>query len=299
MTREIDNSITFPTRLGEYEILRELPGGRSYAAIDGAGRSVVLKRLAADCMLGVALHPHVRDRLLRVRELAHPGVANLIGVEATAWGSMLVWEFVEGKTLEELADELSSPADLSRLAEEVLLAVQSLHALGIVHGGLHGRNIIVDARRAVKLTHISPLLYDDPRQDAQDVAAALAAIAAGRGWDQQPWEKLRRDAVELGVAGMRRRLSRVMEERTGPPNRVAESRRRRRLLAGAVATATVGLAMAGGVIAYEVRTRPPMPVPPRIAPAAMPDQSDVPTDDAAADSTDSQPAENGDAGGGQ
>jgi len=31
----------------------------------------------------------------------------------------------------------------------------------------------------------------------------------------------------------------------------------------------------------------------------MPDQSDVPTDDAAADSTDSQPAENGDAGGGQ
>jgi len=304
MTREIDKATALPARLGEFEILRELTPGQSFEALDGAGRHVVLKRLATDCMLGGGLHPHVRDRLSRVRELAHPGVANLFGVEATEWGEMLVWEFVPGRTLEDMAGDLASRAgstgspqagsmnspraDLLKLAEEVLLSVQSLHGLGIVHGGLHGRNIIVDSRPGVKLTHISPLLYDDPKQDAQDVAATIGAIAAARGWDQEIWEKLRVDAQERGLAGMRTRLTAAMEDRSmsAATGKAPEARRRRRLVAGAVASTAVGLALAGGVIAYEVRSRPPIPVPPRVAPAAD-----------STDSTDSSQADQGDASG--
>jgi hypothetical protein len=269
MTLETDKSGPPPGRLGEFEILRELTAGQSWSAVDGAGQQVVLKRLATDCLLGGGLHPHVRDRLMRVRELAHPGVANLIGVEGTELGSMLVWEFVPGRTLEETAGELKSQRELSRLAEEVLLSVQSLHGLGIVHGSLHGRNILIDARRAVKLTHVSPLLYDDPRQDGQDVAAMFGTIAARRGWDQDVWEKLRADARDRGLGRMRTRLTAAMEEpSTLAAGRAPESRRRRRLVVGALASVTAGLVLAGGVIGYEIRNRPPVPVPPRVAPVA-------------------------------
>jgi hypothetical protein len=282
MTRELDKAT--PTRLGEYEILRALPAGQSFLAVDGAGRQVVLKRLATDCLLGTGLHPHVRDRLSRVRELAHPGVANLIGVEATAMGAMLVWEFVAGRTLEEMVGELASARDLSKVAEEVLLSVQALHGLGIVHGAVHGRNIIVDERGAVILTHISPLLYDDPRQDAQDVAATMLAIAKGRGWDTTVWERLTADAQGRGLAGMRARLTAGDERATAP--RPAESRRRWQLVAGGLGTIGIGLAVAGGVIAHGIRARPAVPVPPRVAPRADQGASQGSTDSQAVDNSD-------------
>jgi hypothetical protein len=194
-------------------------------------------------------------------------------------GSMLVWEFVAGRTLEEMAGEISSPVDLSKLAEEVLISVQSLHGLGIVHGAVHGRNIILDARRAVKLTHVSPLLYDDPRQDAHDVAAVFAGVAASRGWDPNVWEKLRAHAEDRGLNGMRARLTSASLERWALPEsgRSPESRRRRRLMVGAVVSLAAGMALAGAVIGHEIRNRPPIPVPPRVAPSA--DQSDAANSD--------------------
>jgi hypothetical protein len=126
-------------------------------------------------------------------------------------------------------------------------------------------------------------LYDDPRQDAHDVATMISAIATARGWDQPAWDKLPHDAEERGVAGMRRRLSRAIDNRPPSLNREVESRRSRRLVAGAVIAAAAGLAMAGGVIAYEIRARPPILAPPRIAPMAAPDQPSVQPDDASAD----------------
>src|SRR5687768_5806805 len=55
--------------------------GPSYLAAGPGGRGVVLKPLDRDCLLKNGLHPSIRERLARVRELALAGVANLYGVE--------------------------------------------------------------------------------------------------------------------------------------------------------------------------------------------------------------------------
>src|SRR3982751_1045875 len=55
--------------------------GPSFEAKGPGGRSVVLKPLDRDCLLPSGLHPSIKERLARVRELALGSVANLYGVE--------------------------------------------------------------------------------------------------------------------------------------------------------------------------------------------------------------------------
>jgi hypothetical protein len=73
------------SEIGGYDVLSTLCAGKSWLAVAGGaggagGRSVVLKALDQDCLWKGQLHPNVKDRLGRVRELAHSGVANLYGV---------------------------------------------------------------------------------------------------------------------------------------------------------------------------------------------------------------------------
>jgi tRNA A-37 threonylcarbamoyl transferase component Bud32 len=137
------------------------------------GRHVVLKRLDDDCLLDGQLHPSIKLRLERVRELPVRCVANFLGVERdpSTGVAQMVWEFVPGTPLAEVKS-----ADWLKLCREVVLAVQSLHAAGIVHGAIHGGNVILDDRGEVRLTHVSPLLYSDADHDAADVVAMLDAI---------------------------------------------------------------------------------------------------------------------------
>jgi len=67
-----------------------------------------------------------------------------------------------------------------RIAREIVLAVETLHALGIVHGAIHPRNIFITGARAVRLTHVSPLLYNDPEADIEPLFQALEAMGCGR-----------------------------------------------------------------------------------------------------------------------
>ena len=139
-------------------------------------RPVVFKPLDADCLLDGQLHPMIRQRLERVRELPLTAVANLIGVERVDGAARLMWEFVPGTPLADLGGD---EAAWVRVTREAILAVESLHASGIVHGAIHERNVIVTDRGEVKLTHVSPLLYDDPEQDAADLRDMLDRLVAG------------------------------------------------------------------------------------------------------------------------
>lgn len=168
--------------------------GPSYLAVGPGGRGVVLKPLDRDCMLENGLHPSIKERLSRVRELALGGVANLYGVErdpaaanpaAPAGGpappAWLVWEHVPGRTLAEYAaDAGCSHRKLVLAARELVLMVDGLHRQGIVHGAIRGSNVIVDAYGAVRLTHVSPLLYADPADDLWGVVNALRDVAGTR-----------------------------------------------------------------------------------------------------------------------
>lgn len=171
------------------EVVRVLPGGRSVLCRDagrGGERRVVIKALPRDCVVrgktgASELHAHVRERLLRVRELADPSVAALHGVEEDErLGPMLVWDYVPGEDLSTLppGEGSGGGGGVMARARAVVTAVERLHLLGIVHGALHLRNVIVGEGGAVSLTHISPLVIDDPRHDAADLLKLLRELNA-------------------------------------------------------------------------------------------------------------------------
>jgi hypothetical protein len=249
-----------------YSVLRALTPARSYLALAPGGRHVVLKMLDADCLLRRQLHPNIRDRLARVRELAHPGIANLHGVERDAGRVFMVWDFVQGQTLDQRAMEWESPAEAALAARELLLTIESLHALGIVHGALHAGNIILDARHRVRLTHVSPLLYDDPADDVRATVQTLAEIVRRRQWENSPLGRavLGKDAPAASLARLRARIALDAEGDLKPTLTDTDCGVRRWTAAGAIGVALLGALVGLGLLWIAWGTLPHPPVPPQI-----------------------------------
>jgi tRNA A-37 threonylcarbamoyl transferase component Bud32 len=174
MRQQSSTTSPTPTILPGYHIECELSPGQTWLAMSPNGRPVTLKVLESDCLMGDQLHPMVHDRLGRVRELAHLAVACLFGVERYDDQVYLLWEYIEGTPLEQyLATRTPTESALAAMAHDLVTCVQSLHALGIVHGAIHGRNIIVRPDGTIALTHISPLLYNDPDVDMEALRPLL------------------------------------------------------------------------------------------------------------------------------
>jgi hypothetical protein len=158
--------------LGAYRIERDLVPGRTWLGRGENARLVVLKSLPQECLLNDQLHPDIRDRLERIQQLAHMGVANLYGVERDGERVFAVWEYVEGVTLQEYLRQRHGTAP-RQMAHELVSSVQSLHALGLSHGLLHARNVIVTPSGGLRITHLSPLLYSQPDVDIQGLLDTL------------------------------------------------------------------------------------------------------------------------------
>jgi hypothetical protein len=259
--------------MGDYRIARELSPGRSILAQDAHGHRLVLKRLSGDCMLADQLHPNIRQRLGRVRDLADLRVASLRGVERIDGQAYLVWEYVEGEPLAEWTSELS-PA----LLRDVARAVESLHAHGLVHGAIHARNVILTRDRRVRLTHVSPLLYDDPRDDTIATIEMFESLVRSHPWPHSLCELLRDARTQhqpLTWLRNRLRLSASAEdaEQTHPPSDNQRSRGALRLIAGALVVAAISFSCA--IIWWSRRPSPTQPPPPLragnlVSPAASP-----------------------------
>lgn len=223
------------TQLGGYQMIRALPGGRGTLAVAESGRQVVVKPLDPACLVNGDLHPDVRGRLNRIRELAASGVASLISVERGDNAAHLVWEWIEGQSMQ---DWLSAgPPREHRLlaAREIILLIESLHAAGIVHGALHGRNIIRDPRGKLWLTHLSPLLLSDAQHDIDAVAAILREILRD---DETPAAASLRQ-MRLALVG----LIESSDGREPAGQRNAESRSRRLTFLLAIGIALLAAAM--------------------------------------------------------
>jgi len=235
--------------------------------MDEAGHRVVLKTLDQDCLLEGKLHPNVRDRLARVRELALAGVANLRGVEWLHEKAYLVWEYVEGQTFEEFARTCGDAKELRRMCREMILLLQAMHGMGIVHGAAHGRNFIIDHAGKVRLTHVSPLLYDDPVNDAHELIACVKEAVRERGWEDSELAKAvsAAEGVDQPLKHLGQRLaagkSAALESRDQDDGRLRKS-----LVAGAVAAGLAGLA-ATAILWWTLRATPPPPLEPPQAPA--------------------------------
>ncbi len=154
-----------------YSLLQTLTADRTFLCTDVSSNIVVLKKLDEDCLHRQQLHPSIRDRLAKVRELPHARLATLRGVERWQGVPCQVWTWLDGETWD---DATAKPIEnFGVLASALVEAVDAMHELGIVHGNLHGRNIIVRPDRQVWLTDVSPYLYTDP---AADIAAVVRIL---------------------------------------------------------------------------------------------------------------------------
>jgi tRNA A-37 threonylcarbamoyl transferase component Bud32 len=200
-----------------------------------------LKPLDDDCLLDGQLHPSIRERLNRVRELPLTCVANLIGVEKIDGAAQLVWEFVAGTPLEDLRGD---EAVWKKWAREVILAVELLHSAGIVHGAIHERNVFVSERGDVRLTHVSPLLYTQVEYDSADTVEMLDALVSRDARDSALAKLL--SAARQGAWSLGEVYARIAELDAQPPPPQAERPARRvnvGSIVAAVLVALVGLAI--------------------------------------------------------
>ena len=242
-----------PAELCGYVVDCALKEHESFLAIGPGGRGVVLKKLDGECLLGGVLHPSIRERLSRVRELAHGGVANLHGVGRDADCAYLIWEYIEGKSFETYLEEgVRSPRDLLLVARELILSVDSLHAQGIVHGAINGGNVIVAADGSVRLTHVSPLLYSDPLADVESVVALLRQAIERREEQNSPLAQLLAGSARdpAGLRSLGARLAGLLEAQDAghaPAGGDDDRHIRRRMLIAAALVALLGLALAFAV----------------------------------------------------
>jgi hypothetical protein len=144
-----------------FSLVETLTADRTFLCTDVSSNIVVLKRLNDDCLHRRQLHPSIRERLAKVRELPHPRLATLRGVERWQGNACLVWTWLDGETWEEL---VAKPLeDVGSLASALVEAVDALHEL----------NVTVRANGQVWLTDLSPYLYSDP---AADIAAVIRML---------------------------------------------------------------------------------------------------------------------------
>jgi serine/threonine protein kinase len=228
------------------------PENFTYLAIGPGGRGVVLKRLDPEVIWKGSLHPNVKDRLARVRELAHRGVANLLSVQREGDDVYAMWEYIEGKPFDEyFADRSRSSRELAMLARELILTVDLLHTQGLVHGALIGGNVIVTPTGSVRLTHLSPLLYTDFAVDVECVVNLLWHVVEERGEQDSPLGRMLASAAEkkIGLRALGADIANLIEARSDVPIPFVESFAdpRRRALYGALLVAIVGIATAYGL----------------------------------------------------
>jgi hypothetical protein len=275
------------SEIGGYAVVRTLVPDASWLATasGGTGRTLVLKALDDDCLWKGHLHPNVKDRLGRVRELAHRGVTNLYGVERDAGLTYLVWEFVFGQTLDDAAvTRTKSQRDFLILARDLVLAVEMLHARGLVHGALKPSNVIVTEDGDGVLTHVSPLLYSDPAEDVQAVLTLLADLADRRGESTGPLARLLHelDGQEISPRRLATRIAALVEARETEPSaretdRPVARRIRRRAMMGATAAAVLALALFVGMRQYAIANTPKPPTPPQAGKEALQPRGEAPT----------------------
>jgi len=234
------------------------PGYRSEAELSPGthrcvgpdGRTWVLKRLPDDCLHAGGLHPAIRERLARIRELPHARVATLAGVVrgTDPAAAFLVWAFVDGQPIDR-ADLLAE--GFAAAVRGLASAVETLHARGLVHGGLTAGNVILTPAGDVWLTHLSPYLWDDP---AEDVRAVLALVGSTVGATVQPLPD-----ADGGVATdtALRTLAAAGALPCQPVARAGHPRRHRNALLSAAAVA-IGSALAAWAVARWAGHRPPV-----------------------------------------
>jgi serine/threonine protein kinase/formylglycine-generating enzyme required for sulfatase activity len=173
-----------PQAIGRYRITKRLGAGgfgTVYLGFDDRlGRPVAVK---------IANRPQCdgdesADRFLQEARAAaalnHPHIVQLYDADRDIRGYFVVMEYIEGTTL---AEELKRSGALPlprvlRIVEQVLIALEEIHSIGMVHRDVKPSNVMLTSRDVVKLTDFGlALRSDSPAWVSQERAGTLLYMA--------------------------------------------------------------------------------------------------------------------------
>lgn len=163
------------SEIGGYILARELGAGaigRVFEAADPrTGRRVAIKTLVDAA--SNAMQRSLLDEAAVVAQLSHPHVVELLDVGRDDAGAVfLVMELVSGTNLRDALARGPDAATLFRFFDEILDALTTAHAQGIVHGDLKPANALVDANGALKVTDFGIARVIDPLRRAEERSIA-------------------------------------------------------------------------------------------------------------------------------
>ncbi len=162
--------------LGRYQLLRSLGRGGMgevwLARHMGLGIEVAVKTIHAF----LARNPEEGRRFAHEAHalslLSHPNVVRILDYGREGETQLLVMELLRGETLSQRIDgspSLPPLADVATIVEQILEALEAVHAIGVVHRDLKPDNIFlteeVAGRRAVKVVDFGLAHVDDPRDE--------------------------------------------------------------------------------------------------------------------------------------
>ena len=153
-----DETVAIGARLaGNYRVTRELGRGGMgvvYQAYDETlQRDVAIKQLQREGRS----NPEDLERFLKearlVAQLKHPHMAQIFSVINEGGGLLLVFEYVDGRTLDQAlaAEKRLPPEKARRLIGEICGALEYAHGRKIIHRDLKPSNVMIDASGCAKI----------------------------------------------------------------------------------------------------------------------------------------------------
>ncbi|MDT7808625.1 MAG: eukaryotic-like serine/threonine-protein kinase [Acidobacteriota bacterium] len=162
--------------IGHYKVVRLLGRGgmgEVYLAEDSVlERPVALKFISGGLVGGEWAHEQLMQEARAVARLEDSNICAVYGVEETDSHNFIVMQYVEGDTLAALLGagrlELERALDL---AEQIVSALASAHARGVIHHDVKPQNIIVTKAGQVKVLDFGLAKFVRPRQQDADARA--------------------------------------------------------------------------------------------------------------------------------
>jgi len=168
--------------IGGYTVVAPLGSGGMgtvYRAVDGGGHEVALKMLHPDPADSSA-RPRLMREVASLQRLDHPAVAAVLDAETDSADAFLVTELVDGTDLDRLVTEhgaLDGDALLA-LADGLRVALDAIHAAGVVHRDLKPANVVMTGDGPVLIDFGLAQAEADPRLTSAGMVAGTPGYLA-------------------------------------------------------------------------------------------------------------------------